>query len=38
MFGGCLGQHPEESAVVVLNLAGLLIPKRYCITVCLSFD
>jgi len=29
MFGGCLGQHPEERAVVVLNFAGLLIPRRY---------
>lgn len=38
MFGGCLGQHPEERAFVVLNFAGLLTAKRSCKTVCLSFD
>lgn len=38
MFGGCFGQHPEERTPVVVNFAGLLMAKRYCKTVCLSFD
>jgi hypothetical protein len=38
MLGGFLGQQPDESALVLINFAGLLALKRYCKTDGLSFD